>query len=117
MPPHLLFSLFYTQLGLLFMSKPIEQVWGSKEYAKYVGICAVTSTTTTWLLISAVYFLTASDIAAMYATYGGFMGVLGGLLVGLKQVMPEMTVRFAGIIKFGISTVPLGEHACMYVCT
>jgi len=98
-------------LSLLFMSKPIEQVWGSREYAKYISICAVSSATITWicLLVEAMIFTAVRETDLLYVPYGGFLGVVGGLMVGLKQVMPDTTVTIAGLLKVGVSSVPFAS--------
>lgn len=105
-------------LSLLFMSKPIEQVWGSREYAKYISICAVSSATITWicLLVEAMIFTAVRETDLLYVPYGGFLGVVGGLMVGLKQVMPDTTVTIAGLLKVGVSSVPFGEARCVRGC-
>jgi len=109
-------SLAVSAVGFLFICKPIEQVWGSREYARFVGLCAVASTTTLWVLLLGGYALlwsrTDAGAEVLFAPYGGFVGVTGGLLVGLKQVMPDTTVKLLGVLKVGTSTLPFAI-ACL----
>ena len=93
---------------ILYLSKPIEQVWGSREYAKYMALCAVISSTVLTVSAWSYALIYGTAAARLDSTYpGGFLGVTGGLLVGLKQVAPEARAVLFGVVPVTTSVVPL----------
>ncbi|KAH0854743.1 hypothetical protein HID58_044826 [Brassica napus] len=57
-------------VSLLFMGKFLEPVWGSKEFLKFIFVIL---------------------------PFAGFHGVLAGLLVGIKQIIPDQEVLLVKI--------------------
>lgn len=88
-------------LGLLLLARVIEPVFGSKEFLKLVVVVAVA---TGGIVFAALYVGYAATMvpALLYGEYGGFQGVLAGLLVALKQIMPLHDVKLLGALHLQV---------------
>ncbi|KAK8987139.1 hypothetical protein V6N11_055452 [Hibiscus sabdariffa] len=73
-------------LGLLFMGKLLEPIWGSKEFLKFIFI---------------INFLTSEKY--LYMPLSGFHGVLAGFLVGIKQILPDQELN---LLKIKVKWLP-----------
>lgn len=93
-------SLVVSILAILLLSKVIEPNWGSKEYIKYLALVNVGSGVGTFVLVYIAYALDRNNEGnLLYAEISGFQGILAGLLVALKQVIPETEVTLLQLLK------------------
>ncbi|KAL9419020.1 hypothetical protein AB3S75_036887 [Citrus x aurantiifolia] len=75
-------------LGLLFMGKLLEPVWGSKEFLKFIFIVNFLTSLCIFITAIALYYITRLE-TYLYMPLSGFQGVLAGFLVGIKQIVPD----------------------------
>ncbi|MBA0813722.1 hypothetical protein Gohar_027546 [Gossypium harknessii] len=75
-------------LGLLFMGKLLEPIWGSKEFLKFIFIVNFLTSVCVFITAIALYYLTMQE-KYLYMPLSGFHGVLAGFLVGIKQIVPD----------------------------
>ncbi|XP_075502795.1 rhomboid-like protein 19 isoform X1 [Primulina tabacum] len=80
-------------IGLLFLGKLLEPIWGSREFLKF--IFAVNFLTSVCVFITAIslYYITREE-SYLYVPISGFQGVLSGLLVGIKQITPDQELSW-----------------------
>jgi hypothetical protein len=79
---------------LLLLARIVEPIHGSAEVSRLVAATALFSGAAT-LALSYVLFAAspAKSEAVLYAHFGGFHCVVGGLLVALKQAVPDAELR------------------------
>ncbi|GLT70113.1 hypothetical protein SLA2020_422110 [Shorea laevis] len=75
-------------LGLLFMGKLLEPIWGSKEFLKFIFILNFLTSVCVFITAIALYYITRQE-NYLYMPLSGFHGVLSGFLVGVKQIVPD----------------------------
>lgn len=75
-------------VGLLFMGKLLEPIWGSKEFLKFVFVVNFLTSLCVFVTAIALYYITRQE-NYLYMPLSGFHGVLAGLLVGIKQIIPD----------------------------
>ncbi|XP_071690978.1 rhomboid-like protein 19 [Rutidosis leptorrhynchoides] len=75
-------------ISLLFIGKLLEPVWGRREFLKFIFV--VNFVTNVCVFVSAifVYYMTLEEVY-IYTPLSGFGGALSGLLVGVKQLIPD----------------------------
>ncbi|XP_058094427.1 rhomboid-like protein 19 [Magnolia sinica] len=97
-----LFGVAINIVGLLFIGKLLEPIWGSKEFFKFVVV--VNFLTSVCILITAIalYYITRQE-RFLYTPLCGFHGVLSGFLVGLKQIIPDQEL---GVLKIKAKWLP-----------
>ncbi|CAN6992300.1 hypothetical protein IGI04_003994 [Brassica rapa subsp. trilocularis] len=78
-------------VSLLFMGKFLEPVWGSKEFLKFIFVVNFLTYLCVFVTAIALYYITRLEIY-LYMPFAGFHGVLAGLLVGIKQIIPDQEV-------------------------
>jgi membrane associated rhomboid family serine protease len=93
-------------VSLLVLAKIIEPVWGSKEFALFLAVVNLWSGLGTFVLLYILYAVQQNG-QLLFSEYGGFHGNLAGLLVALKQVMPENEVTLFGFVKLKIKHLPV----------
>lgn len=96
-------------LAVLFFTRLVEPVYGSKEYLKFLLVVDL-STNICVLAGVYVYFAAAQDERKgdiLYKPFCGFHGLLAGLIVAVKQVMPEHEAKLFGVVKFTFKFLPL----------
>ncbi|XP_073274021.1 rhomboid-like protein 19 [Primulina huaijiensis] len=83
-----IYGVVISTIGLLFIGKLLEPIWGSREFLKF--IFAVNFLTSVCVFITAIslYYITREE-SYLYIPISGFQGVLSGFLVGIKQIMPD----------------------------
>uniref|UniRef100_A0A7N0R9G9 Rhomboid protein n=1 Tax=Kalanchoe fedtschenkoi TaxID=63787 RepID=A0A7N0R9G9_KALFE len=82
------FGLVVSIVGLLFMGKVLEPIWGSREFFKFVIIVNLMTYVSVFTTAIALYYITRKEIF-LYTPISGFHGVLSGFLVGVKQIIPD----------------------------
>jgi len=86
-------------IGLLLFGKLLEPLWGSKELSKFIFIVNFSTSACVFITAIVLYYITQQEIY-LYTPLSGFYGVLSGLLVGIKQLLPDQELNlFALKIK------------------
>lgn len=79
---------------LLLLARIVEPIHGSTEVLRLVAASALFSGAATLALAYVLFAAAPSrNEAVLYARFGGFHGVVGGLLVALKQAVPDAELR------------------------
>lgn len=73
---------------LLLLGKFLEPIWGSKEYLKFVLLLHSASGAATFFVLLLAYMLSGREWL-LYAVWCGTAGLQLGLLVMLKQLLPD----------------------------
>ncbi|MBA0875352.1 hypothetical protein Goshw_030176, partial [Gossypium schwendimanii] len=81
-------GLVVSTLGLLFMGKLLEPIWGSKEFLKFIFVINFLTSVCVFITAIALYGVTRQE-HYLYMPISGFHGVLAGFLVGIKQMVPD----------------------------
>ncbi|GAV67707.1 DUF1751 domain-containing protein [Cephalotus follicularis] len=83
-------------VGLLFMGKLLEPIWGSKEFLKFIFVVNFVTSICVFVTAIALYYITRQE-TYLYMPVSGFQGVLSGLLVGIKQIIPDQELSLLRI--------------------
>ncbi|KAG4203643.1 hypothetical protein ERO13_A05G412900v2 [Gossypium hirsutum] len=83
-------------IGLLFMGKLLEPIWGSKEFLKFIFIVNFLTSVCVFTTSIALYYITREE-NYLYMPLSGFHGVLAGFLVGIKQIVPDQELSLLKI--------------------
>nr|XP_043618180.1 rhomboid-like protein 19 isoform X2 [Erigeron canadensis] len=75
-------------IGLLFIGKLLEPIWGSREFLKFIFIVNFLTSVCVFITAISLYYVTMQE-NYLYLPLSGFSGVLSGLLVGVKQIIPD----------------------------
>ncbi|XP_071711440.1 rhomboid-like protein 19 [Rutidosis leptorrhynchoides] len=75
-------------IGLLFIGKLLEPIWGSREFLKFIFIVNFLTSVCVFITAISLYYVTMQE-NYLYLPVSGFSGVLSGLLVGVKQIIPD----------------------------
>ncbi|KAB2047141.1 hypothetical protein ES319_A13G025600v1 [Gossypium barbadense] len=81
-------GLVVSTLGLLFMGKLLEPIWGSKEFLKFIFAVNFLTSVCVFITAIALYGVTRQE-NYLYMPLSGFHGVLAGFLVGINQMVPD----------------------------
>ncbi|KAJ2462271.1 hypothetical protein GGI02_005501, partial [Coemansia sp. RSA 2322] len=87
----------------------LERQWGARSYALFVLVSTAAPAVTSALVAIALYAVRGSSHSEiLYGTrIGGLAALVSGFAVGLKQLMPEYTVRlFSGAVSFRMNELP-----------
>ncbi|KQK14902.1 rhomboid-like protein 19 [Brachypodium distachyon] len=79
-------------VGLLLFGKLLEPLWGTKELLKFVFIVNFSTSVCVFITAIAFYYVTQQE-TYLYTPLSGFYGVLSGLLVGIKQLLPDQELN------------------------
>ncbi|GLT66841.1 hypothetical protein SLA2020_391860 [Shorea laevis] len=83
-------------LGLLFMGKLLEPIWGSKEFLKFIFVVNFLTSVCVFITTIALYYITTQE-HYLYMPLSGFQGVLSAFLVGVKQSVPDQELSLLRI--------------------
>uniref|UniRef100_A0A7N0V4W5 Rhomboid protein n=1 Tax=Kalanchoe fedtschenkoi TaxID=63787 RepID=A0A7N0V4W5_KALFE len=75
-------------VGLLFLGKLLQPLWGSREFAKFIFFVNLLISVCIFITAISLYYITTQEIY-LYTPLSGFHGILSGFLVGIKQIMPD----------------------------
>ncbi|EXB80096.1 hypothetical protein L484_013422 [Morus notabilis] len=75
-------------IGLLFIGKLLEPVWGSREFFKFIFVINFLTSVCVFITAIALYYITTQE-NYLYFPLSGFHGILSGFLVGIKQIIPD----------------------------
>ncbi|KAK4783296.1 hypothetical protein SAY86_007670 [Trapa natans] len=83
-----IWGVFTSIIGLLFMGRLLEPIWGSREFLKFIFIVNLLTSLCVFVTAIVLYYTTREE-RYLYMPISGFNGVLAGLLVGIKQIIPD----------------------------
>ncbi|KAK4775382.1 hypothetical protein SAY86_010317 [Trapa natans] len=75
-------------IGLLFMGRLLEPIWGSREFVKFIFAVNFFTSLCVFVTAIALYYIKTEE-RYLYLPISGFHGILAGLLVGIKQIIPD----------------------------
>jgi len=75
-------------VALMFLGRTIEPIWGHTEFVKFIAVVNLSVGCTTFFIMYFLYIVTR-DTFYLMAKFGGFQGVIAGLLVAVRQLTPE----------------------------
>eukprot|EP00118_Oscarella_pearsei_P008465 m.43721 g.43721 ORF g.43721 m.43721 type:complete len:377 (+) comp33470_c0_seq3:30-1160(+) len=94
-------------IGVTIMAaQMLEPLWTSREFLKYIAVVNVGSSVLTSLVFVVFYIVFRSD-RLLFTSFHGYVGVVAGLLVACKQVMPDYSLVSTSFIKIKIQLLPL----------
>jgi len=91
-------------IGLLLFGKLLEPLWGSKELSKFIFIVNLSTSACVFMTAIVLYYITQQEIY-LYTPFSGFYGVLSGLLVGIKQLLPDQELNLF-VLKIKAKWIP-----------
>ncbi|CAN6226359.1 unnamed protein product [Urochloa humidicola] len=91
-------------IGLLLFGKLLEPLWGSKELSKFIFIVNFSTSACVFITAIVLYYITQQEIY-LYTPLSGFYGVLSGLLVGIKQLLPDQELNLF-VLKVKAKWIP-----------
>ncbi|KAJ7970431.1 rhomboid-like protein 19 [Quillaja saponaria] len=83
-----IYGVIVSSIGLLFIGKLLEPIWGSKEFLKFIIVVNFLTSVCIFITAIALYYITMQE-NYLYMPLCGFYGVISGLLVGIKQIIPD----------------------------
>ncbi|RLN33733.1 rhomboid-like protein 19 [Panicum miliaceum] len=97
-------GVFVSIVGLLLFGKLLEPLWGSKELSKFIFIVNFSTSACVFITAIVLYYITQQEIY-LYTPLSGFYGVLSGLLVGIKQLLPDQELNLF-VLKIKAKWIP-----------
>lgn len=92
-------------VGLLFIGKLLEPLWGSKEFFKFIFVVNFLTFVCVFITAIALYYITQQE-SYLYMPLSGFHGVLSGFLVGVKQIIPDQELPLVSLLKIRAKWLP-----------
>ncbi|KAL0322377.1 UNVERIFIED_CONTAM: Rhomboid-like protein 19 [Sesamum calycinum] len=83
-------------VGLLFIGKLLEPIWGSREFLKFIFVVNFLTSVCVFITAISLYYVTRQELY-LYLPISGFQGVLSGFLVGIKQIIPDQELSLLRI--------------------
>ncbi|KAL7109450.1 hypothetical protein ACP275_06G175700 [Erythranthe tilingii] len=93
---HSTYGLVISTIGLLFIGKLLEPIWGSREFLKFIFVVNFLTSVCVFVTAISLYYITTKE-TYLYLPISGFQGVLSGFLVGIKQIIPDQELSFLKI--------------------
>ncbi|KAL5680387.1 hypothetical protein ACJX0J_006772, partial [Zea mays] len=91
-------------VGLLLLGKVLEPLWGAKELLKFIFIVNLSTSACVFVTTIVLYYITQEE-TYLYTPVSGFYGVLSGLLVGIKQILPDQELNLF-VLKISAKWIP-----------
>lgn len=98
-------TLAFDALALLYIGGVLEPIWGSKEFFVFILAVNLCTAFSTFFLYYVLFFVTQRE-EFLYSPICGFHGVVAGMLVGVKQLLPEQEITAFVVLKFRAKWVP-----------
>ncbi|OVA18099.1 Protein kinase domain [Macleaya cordata] len=92
-------------LGLLFIGRLLEPIWGSREFLKFIFVVNFLTSVCVFVTAIALYYITTQE-NYLYTPLSGFHGVLSGFLVGIKQIFPDQELSIFPALKIKAKWMP-----------
>lgn len=83
-------------IGLLFIGKLLEPIWGSREFLKFIFVVNFLTSLCVFVTAISLYYVTRQE-NYLYMPLSGFLGVLSGFFVGIKQIIPDQELSLLKI--------------------
>ncbi|KAL6980380.1 Rhomboid-like protein 19 [Sarracenia purpurea var. burkii] len=83
-------------IGLLFIGKLLEPIWGSREFLKFIFLVNFLTSLCVFITAISLYYVSSQE-NYLYMPLSGFHGVLSGFLVGIKQSIPDQELSLLRI--------------------
>lgn len=99
------YGVVISTIGLLFIGKLLEPIWGSKEFLKFIFVVNFLTSVCVFITAIALYYATTME-SYLYMPISGFHGVLSGFLVGIKQIVPDQELSLFGIARIKAKWLP-----------
>ncbi|XP_043722181.1 rhomboid-like protein 19 isoform X1 [Telopea speciosissima] len=99
------FGVVVSAVGLLFLGKVLEPIWGSGEFLKFVFVVDFLTYVCVFVTAIALYYITRQELY-LYTPLSGFHGVLSGFLVGIKQIVPDQELSVFALLKIKAKWFP-----------
>ncbi|KAF3933322.1 hypothetical protein ABW19_dt0201758 [Dactylella cylindrospora] len=101
-----IFTLVITSATFFYGGKYLERAWGSREFAKFLGVVGVGSNLVA-LVIYVGWYAVTKDVNVNFTSINGGVAFQAGFLVAFKQLVPEHTITlFKGVIKMRVKHFP-----------
>ncbi|CAN6319934.1 unnamed protein product [Urochloa humidicola] len=91
-------------VGLLLFGKVLEPLWGAKELLKFIFVVNLSTSACVFVTTIVLYYITQEE-SYLYTPLSGFYGVLSGLLVGIKQILPDQELNLF-VLKISAKWIP-----------
>jgi len=98
----------------LVIGKYLENLWGSREFLKFIGVVQFFTTFSLLFILVFLYGTTKSTIFLYGVDIHGMAGLMGGFLVVFKQLLPEQAFEL-GPIRIRAKDGPLIIIAVFFV--
>ncbi|KAK1309417.1 hypothetical protein QJS10_CPA09g01732 [Acorus calamus] len=92
-------------IGLLFIGKLLEPIWGSREFLKFIFVVNFLTSICVFITAISLYYITRQE-SFLYTPLSGFHGVLAGFLVGIKQIIPDQELSLFLVLKIKAKWMP-----------
>lgn len=94
-------------VALLLLARVIEPIYGSTEFLRMLLVTSTASSTAIFVGVYILYLTSPSkDGDMLYTQFCGFHGVIGGLLVAVKQIMADQEIKLLGVAKLRARWLP-----------
>uniref|UniRef100_A0A5B7AUS6 Rhomboid-like protein 19 n=1 Tax=Davidia involucrata TaxID=16924 RepID=A0A5B7AUS6_DAVIN len=90
------YGVVISTVGLLFIGKLLEPIWGSREFLKFIFVVNFLTSVCVFITAISLYYMTRQE-SYLYMPISGFNGVLSGFLVGIKQIIPDQELSLLRI--------------------
>eukprot|EP00798_Chlamydomonas_sp_ICE-L_P004187 gene4187-14288_t len=98
------------EIGLLLvLARLVEPTYGSKEFLKLIFVVTLMTSVSVFAVVC-ITFATTQNGKLLYTEFCGFHGVLAGLLVGVKQIMPDHEIKLLGFLRISVKWQPEATH-------
>lgn len=92
--------------AILFLSKIIEPIYGSKEYLKFTLVANLLAGLSGFTVLFLAYMFGPRLGFILYGKYCGFQALLAAYLVAVKQIMPDSELRLLFVLKLRAKYLP-----------
>ncbi|XAR52378.1 hypothetical protein NMG60_11020419 [Bertholletia excelsa] len=96
------YGVVISTIGLLFIGKLLEPIWGSREFLKFIFVVNFLTSLGVFVTAISLYYITRQE-NYLYMPMSGFQGVLSGFLVGVKQIIPDQELS---LLKIKVKWLP-----------
>ncbi|XP_058078844.1 rhomboid-like protein 19 isoform X2 [Magnolia sinica] len=97
-----LWEVIVSIVGLLFVGKLLEPIWGPREFLKFIFVVNFLTSVCIFITAITLYYITRQE-SFLYTPLSGFHGILLGFLVGIKQIIPDQEL---GVLKIKVKWIP-----------
>lgn len=98
-------AVLVTVPAFVLLGRWVEAVWGASEFALFSAVVSTAAACAAFFALLAAYMITRSQIY-IFTPVGGLSAVIFGLLVAVKQLIPDHTLG-SGPVALRVNYVPL----------